>query len=79
MREAAVAVTHTDAGEAELTAFVVPEAGALAEDAVRARLLQALPRNMVPARFVGVPAIPLSPHGKVDRAALVDTLKNRGQ
>ncbi|MFD6551005.1 amino acid adenylation domain-containing protein [Streptomyces sp. NPDC058398] len=79
VREAAVAVTHTDAGEAELTAFVVPEAGALAKDAVRARLLQALPRNMVPARFVDIAAIPLSPHGKVDRAALVDALKNRGQ
>ncbi|MER5399741.1 amino acid adenylation domain-containing protein [Streptomyces sp. NPDC002599] len=79
VREAAVAVTHTDAGEAELTAFVVPEAGALAEDAVRARLLQALPRNMVPARFIDIAAIPLSPHGKVDRAALVDALKNRGQ
>ncbi|MFE2298928.1 amino acid adenylation domain-containing protein [Streptomyces sp. NPDC059445] len=78
VREAAVAVTHTDAGEAELTAFVVPEAGALAEDAVRARLLTTLPRNMVPARFVEVAAIPLSPHGKVDRAALVDALKNRG-
>ena len=79
VREAAVAVTHTDAGEAELTAFVVPEAGALAEDAVRARLLQTLPRNMVPARFIDIAAIPLSPHGKVDRAALVDALKNRGQ
>ncbi|MET7986454.1 amino acid adenylation domain-containing protein [Streptomyces sp. NPDC005281] len=78
VREAAVAVTRTDAGDAELTAFVVPEAGALAEDAVRARLLKTLPRNMVPARFVGVAAIPLSPHGKVDRAALVDALQNRG-
>lgn len=78
VREAAVAVTHTDGGEAELTAFVVPEAGALAEDAVRARLLGTLPRNMVPARFVDVPRIPLSPHGKVDRAALVDALQNRG-
>ncbi|MFE1288247.1 amino acid adenylation domain-containing protein [Streptomyces sp. NPDC058751] len=79
VREAAVAVTRTDTGDSELTAFVVPEAGELAEDAVRARLLQTLPRNMVPARFVGVPAIPLSPHGKVDRTALVDALENRGQ
>jgi hypothetical protein len=27
---------------------------------------------------VNIPSIPLSPHGKVDRAALVDALKNRG-
>ncbi|MEU0600937.1 amino acid adenylation domain-containing protein [Streptomyces sp. NPDC006393] len=78
VREAAVAVTYTDAGEAELTAFVVPASGDLAEDEVRTGLLRTLPRNMVPARFVNIPRIPLSPHGKVDRAALVDALKNRG-
>jgi amino acid adenylation domain-containing protein len=78
VREAAVAVTSTDSGEAELTAFLVPESDGLTEDAVRAGLLRTLPRNMVPARFVNIPSIPLSPHGKVDRAALVDALKNRG-
>ncbi|MEW1639122.1 amino acid adenylation domain-containing protein [Streptomyces sp. NPDC093801] len=72
VREAAVAVTYTGSGEAELSAFVVPAGGDLAEDDLRARLLEDLPRNMVPARFTNVPRIPLSPHGKVDRAALVD-------
>ncbi|MFF4582191.1 amino acid adenylation domain-containing protein [Streptomyces sp. NPDC001373] len=72
VREAAVAVVHTRSGEAELSAFVVPAGGDLAEDDLRARLLESLPRNMVPARFTNVPRIPLSPHGKVDRAALVD-------
>lgn len=76
VREAAVAVTYTDAGEAELTAFIVPAADEPAEADVRAGLLETLPRNMVPARFVNIPRIPLSPHGKVDRAALVDGLKN---
>jgi D-alanine--poly(phosphoribitol) ligase subunit 1 len=76
IREAAVAVTYTDAGEAELTAFLVPAADELAEDDVRTRLLKTLPRNMVPARFMNIGRIPLSPHGKVDRAALVDALKN---
>ena len=77
VREAAVAVTRTDSGDVELTAFVVPAPGGAAEDDLRAGLLETLPRNMVPARFVAVPRIPLSPHGKVDRAALVDALKNR--
>ncbi|MEU8437212.1 amino acid adenylation domain-containing protein [Streptomyces sp. NPDC029216] len=72
VREAAVAVTYTDSGEAELSAFVVPAGSDLAEDDLRTRLMERLPRNMVPARFTNIPRIPLSPHGKVDRAALVD-------
>ncbi|MCQ4208843.1 amino acid adenylation domain-containing protein [Streptomyces longispororuber] len=80
IREAAVVVTHTGAGEAELTAFLVPEGDdAPADDELRARLLETLPRNMVPARFVTVPRIPLSPHGKVDRAALAATAQPAGQ
>ncbi|OIJ87334.1 peptide synthetase [Streptomyces sp. MUSC 14] len=77
VREAAVVVTYTDAGEAELTAFIVPAGDELAADDVRTGLLETLPRNMVPARFINIPRIPLSPHGKVDRTALVDALKNQ--
>ncbi|MFD9904207.1 amino acid adenylation domain-containing protein [Streptomyces sp. NPDC059063] len=76
VREAAVVITYTDAGEGELVAFVVPAGDGLDENDVRARLLTTLPRNMVPAKFISIPRIPLSPHGKVDRAALVDTYKN---
>ncbi|MET9497728.1 amino acid adenylation domain-containing protein [Streptomyces sp. NPDC006552] len=80
VREAAVVVTYTAAGEAELTAFLVPADGAderLTEHDVRARLLETLPRNMVPARFRHIARIPLSPHGKVDRAALADACAPR--
>jgi D-alanine--poly(phosphoribitol) ligase subunit 1 len=38
-------------------------------------LQQTLPRNMVPARFRTIARLPLSPHGKVDRAALLDELR----
>ena len=76
VREAAVVVTYTDSGEAELVAFVVPSTNELTEDDLRTRLLRTLPRNMVPARFVNVLRIPLSPHGKVDRAALVESCRN---
>ncbi|MEG3631216.1 amino acid adenylation domain-containing protein [Streptomyces poriticola] len=77
VREAAVVSTHSGSGEAELTAFLVPAGEEPAEDEVRGRLLETLPRNMVPARFISIPRIPLSPHGKVDRAALLEMFRNR--
>ncbi len=77
VREAAVVVTYSAAGEAELTAFVVPSGGEPDEDDLRRGLLRTLPRNMVPARFTAVLRLPLSPHGKVDRAALAASLENR--
>ncbi|MER5506835.1 amino acid adenylation domain-containing protein [Streptomyces sp. NPDC002766] len=70
VRQAAVVVDRSAAGETELIAFIEPAGDDLAENDVRARLLEALPRNMVPARFLNIPRIPLSPHGKADRAAL---------
>ncbi|MFI1018283.1 amino acid adenylation domain-containing protein [Streptomyces sp. NPDC020965] len=75
VRQAAVLARRTDSGETELIAFIVPTGDELAENDMRTRLLERLPRNMVPARFVSIPRIPLSPHGKVDRAALADEFK----
>ncbi|TMR40943.1 amino acid adenylation domain-containing protein [Actinomadura geliboluensis] len=75
VREAAVVTAPTDAGEVELVAFLVPEGGDLAADDVRARLLETLPRNMVPARCLNIPRLPLSPHGKVDRKELADSCR----
>ncbi|MFI8813374.1 MULTISPECIES: amino acid adenylation domain-containing protein [unclassified Streptomyces] len=77
VREAAVVATYDDGGEAELNAFVVPAGKDLAEDDLRTRLLWTLPRNMVPSRFTNIPRIPLSPHGKVDRAALADICRTQ--
>ena len=39
-------------------------------DAVMEHLRERLPRHMVPSALVVLPALPLSPHGKVDRRAL---------
>ncbi|MEI5103123.1 AMP-binding protein [Streptomyces sp. PmtG] len=72
VREAAVVITYTESGEAELVAFLVPAGDEVVEGDVRASLLKTLPRNMVPARFVTIPRLPLSPHGKVDRKALAE-------
>jgi amino acid adenylation domain-containing protein len=76
VREAAVVVRYSGSGDAELIAFIVPAGEELAEHDVRVRLLETLPRNMVPARFLTISRLPLSPHGKVDRAALADRCEN---
>ncbi|EPH46593.1 amino acid adenylation domain-containing protein [Streptomyces aurantiacus] len=77
VREAAVVVAPADSGDGELVAFLVPAGEDLDADDVRTRLLAALPRNMVPARFINIARIPLSPHGKVDRAALADSCRSQ--
>ncbi|WP_318218889.1 amino acid adenylation domain-containing protein [Streptomyces sp. SCL15-6] len=75
VQQAAVVARDTGSGDHELIAFVVPAGQDLAESEVRARLLETLPRNMVPARFLNIREIPLSPHGKVDRAALAEEFR----
>ncbi len=85
VREAVVAVISASAasaasGEARLVAYVVPEDeaclapdGAVREalfDRLRAALAGRLPDYMVPSAWVALAALPLSPHGKVDRRAL---------
>ncbi|QRN93141.1 amino acid adenylation domain-containing protein [Archangium violaceum] len=59
------------AGETRLAAYVVPgEATPRDAREARARLRQRLPEHMVPASFVLLEALPLSPTGKVDVRAL---------
>ncbi|HSF42104.1 MAG TPA: amino acid adenylation domain-containing protein, partial [Thermoanaerobaculia bacterium] len=67
VRDAAVVVRGE--GEARiLAAFVVPAAVPLQE--LRAFLRGRLPEHLVPSRFEALDALPLTPAGKVDRAAL---------
>ncbi len=76
-RHAAVAsvavVTRPDAaGELELVACFVPRASAPPPpaDALRALAASRLPDYAVPGRFEQLEVMPLSPNGKIDRAAL---------
>ena len=63
-----------------LVAFGTPYAGAeggpVAEE-IRHFLGQRLPGYMVPAHYVALTAFPRTPSGKIDRAALIETLPDR--
>jgi amino acid adenylation domain-containing protein len=59
------------AADTRLVGYVVPEAGEQVEEsALRALLKRTLPDYMIPALVIPVASFPLTPAGKVDRAAL---------
>jgi non-ribosomal peptide synthetase component F len=68
---AAVLLRHEEADRPRLTAYVVARAGGEAtEEELRAYLARLLPEYMLPSAWVRLDALPLSPHGKIDRKAL---------
>lgn len=68
---AALVMLRDDGVAPELVAYVTPAEGAAPDpSALRAALLRRLPDYMVPARIVPLDAFPLTPNGKLDRAAL---------
>ncbi|HEX8245793.1 MAG TPA: amino acid adenylation domain-containing protein, partial [Longimicrobium sp.] len=70
IRSAAVVARDEGRGK-KLVAYVVPSNGAVPDAAaLRAHLRGSLPDYMVPSAFVPIDALPLTAHGKLDRAAL---------
>ncbi|HET7461831.1 MAG TPA: amino acid adenylation domain-containing protein, partial [Longimicrobium sp.] len=57
-------------GEKRLVAYYVGEGGAVGAESLRAHLGERLPEYMVPAAYVRLEHFPLTPAGKLDRAAL---------
>ncbi|HVR99922.1 MAG TPA: amino acid adenylation domain-containing protein [Thermoanaerobaculia bacterium] len=71
VREAVVLVREDTPGDKQLVAYAVPAQGTfLAPAALREFLRERLPAYMVPAFFVFLDGLPMTPNGKVDRRAL---------
>ncbi|WP_369929401.1 amino acid adenylation domain-containing protein [Xanthomonas sp. NCPPB 2632] len=71
VRQAAVLAHQDHAGDRRLVAYVVPNAGSsIVAGELRAQLRDVLPEFMLPAFFVTMDVMPLSPNGKLDRHAM---------
>jgi amino acid adenylation domain-containing protein len=77
VRDAAVVAAGNAAGERRLVAYVAAGEKLAGGSELRAFLKEKLPEYMIPSAFVSLPAIPLTPNGKVDRAALPSLDPNR--
>ncbi|MFR0357449.1 amino acid adenylation domain-containing protein [Streptomyces sediminimaris] len=70
IREAAVVARRGPDGDTFLAAFLTGDRAEADLDALRSRLREQLPDHLVPSRYAWLPALPLSPSGKRDDAAL---------
>ncbi|HSR23570.1 MAG TPA: amino acid adenylation domain-containing protein [Candidatus Eisenbacteria bacterium] len=70
VRDVAVAARSGAGGEARLVAYVVAAGEWPGAEALRGHLAAALPDHLVPASYVELSALPLTPAGKVDRRRL---------
>jgi non-ribosomal peptide synthetase component F len=71
---AAVAWPFANGGAVGLVGFVADEAALPPPQAIRAALRQRLPAYMVPETVHRIACLPVTPHGKIDRAALLARL-----
>ena len=79
VREAVALARQDVPGETRLVAYFVPSGEPPTTSALRSYLAERLPEAMVPAIFVPLDTLPLTPSGKVDRRALPAPGENRPQ
>ncbi len=71
VKQAVVNVQERGSADKRLVAYVVANDGNTpAADELRKHLTDRLPEYMVPAAYLGISAVPLTPNGKIDRKAL---------
>ena len=71
VRDAVVLAREDAPGEKRLVAYYTAgEAGEVSAEELRTHLLESLPEYMVPAAYVHLESMPLTPNGKLDRNAL---------
>jgi amino acid adenylation domain-containing protein len=75
--EAVVIARGDTTAEAELSAYVIPHADAVASHELREYAGESLPAYMVPSTVTTLDAFPLTPNGKVDRKALPEPTRER--
>lgn len=66
----AVGAEEDGAGDRRLVAYIVPAGAPPTPSALHAHLSAKLPQYMIPSVFVRLETLPLTPSGKIDRAAL---------
>ncbi|GAA3583079.1 hypothetical protein GCM10022419_076040 [Nonomuraea rosea] len=75
--QAAVRISATADGDRRLVAYVVPAPGAALDPSqLTGYLARTLPLAMLPSAYVTLDALPLTPVGKLDRAALPEPTGN---
>ena len=71
VRQCATVLREDEPGDPRLVTYVVPDAPAGVDASeLRSWLAAELPEHAIPAAFVALEAIPLTPNGKLDRRAL---------
>ncbi|PRX05796.1 UNVERIFIED_ORG: amino acid adenylation domain-containing protein [Actinomadura viridilutea] len=76
VREAVVVAREHGAGDTRLVAYLTADERPRTDE-LAAHLRERLPEYMVPSAFVVLPQFPLTPNGKIDRAALPEPEPDR--